>query len=94
MALQPFIDQSWKQIWHRWVTSGCQLYGQYDPYRSWALRRGLRRYFDVNPVVRACTEGTIGVGFIKEMDVVLGPRDHQRRSRQTMPVVIGMRAPF
>lgn len=48
-----------------------RLYGQYDPYRTWALDGGLRRYFDVNPVVRAYTEGTIGVGFIKEMDVVL-----------------------
>jgi hypothetical protein len=48
-----------------------RLYGQYDPYRTWALDGGLRRYFDVNPAVRAYTEGTIGVGFIKEMDVVL-----------------------
>jgi hypothetical protein len=48
-----------------------RLYGQYDPYRTWSLDGGLRRYFDVQEAVRAYTEATVGVGFIKEMDVVL-----------------------
>lgn len=47
------------------------LYGQYDPYRSFGLDVGFRRYFDMKPGVRPYIEGTIGLGFITEIDVVL-----------------------
>jgi hypothetical protein len=48
-----------------------KLYGQYADYKSLALDVGLRRYADLTPKVRAYGEGTIGVGFIDETDVVL-----------------------
>jgi len=48
-----------------------RLYGQYDPYRTLALDVGFRRYFDVGTGLRAYTEATAGIGFIKEIDVVL-----------------------
>jgi hypothetical protein len=47
------------------------LYGQYDKYKSCGLDVGFRRYFDVNPKVRPYLEGTFGLGFITEIDVVL-----------------------
>ena len=47
------------------------LYGQYDKYKSFGLDVGFRRYFDVKPNVRPYVEGTIGLGFITEIDVVL-----------------------
>jgi hypothetical protein len=47
------------------------LYGQYDPYKSFGLDVGFRRYFDVSPKVRPYLEGTFGLGFITEIDVVL-----------------------
>ena len=48
-----------------------KLYGQYDPYRSFGLDVGFRRYFDATPTVRPYLEGTFGLGFITEIDVVL-----------------------
>jgi hypothetical protein len=47
------------------------LYGQYDPYKSFGLDVGFRRYFGVDPKVRPYIEGTFGLGFITEIDVVL-----------------------
>ena len=47
------------------------LYGQYDPYRSFGLDVGFRRYFDRGTNVRPYIEGTFGIGFIKEIDVEL-----------------------
>ena len=47
------------------------LYGQYDDYKSFGLDVGFRRYFDVNPKMRPYVEGTFGLGFITEIDVVL-----------------------
>jgi hypothetical protein len=47
------------------------LYGQYDPYRSFGLDVGFRRYFDAAPSVRPYIEGNFGLGFISEIDVVL-----------------------
>jgi hypothetical protein len=47
------------------------LYGQYDKYKSFGLDVGFRRYFDMNPKVRPFLEGTFGLGFITEIDVVL-----------------------
>lgn len=47
------------------------LYGQYDPYRSFGLDVGFRRYFDRGTAVRPYIEGTFGIGFISEIDVVL-----------------------
>jgi len=47
------------------------LYGQYDKYKSFGLDVGFRRYFDMNPKVRPYLEGTFGLGFITEIDVVL-----------------------
>ena len=48
-----------------------KLYGQYDPYRSFGLDVGFRRYFDAAPNVRPYIEGNFGLGFISEIDVVL-----------------------
>jgi hypothetical protein len=48
-----------------------RLYGQYDPYRSLALDFGLRRYFETSSSVRPYLEGTIGLGFISDIDVEL-----------------------
>lgn len=47
------------------------LYGQYDKYKSFGLDVGFRRYFDMKPNVRPYLEGTIGLGFITEIDVNL-----------------------
>jgi hypothetical protein len=48
-----------------------KLYAQYDPYRSFALDAGLRRYVDVADNVRVYGEATMGIGFISETDVTL-----------------------
>ena len=48
-----------------------KLYAQYDPYRSFALDAGVRRYADVASNVRVYAEATAGIGFISETDVVL-----------------------
>lgn len=48
-----------------------KLYGQYDDYQSFGMDVGLRRYLDLTPKVRAYGEGTIGLAFIDETDVVL-----------------------
>jgi hypothetical protein len=47
------------------------LYGQYDPYRTFGLDVGFRRYFDAAPAVRPYIEGNFGLGFITEIDVIL-----------------------
>jgi hypothetical protein len=46
------------------------LYGQYADYQSFGLDIGLRRYHTVS-AVRTYGEGTIGIGFIDETDVIL-----------------------
>jgi hypothetical protein len=48
-----------------------RLYGQYADYQSFGLDVGLRRYYPVSPTVRAYGEGTVGLAFIDETDVVL-----------------------
>ena len=48
-----------------------RLYGQYDDYQSFALDVGLRRYLTLTPRVRFYGEGTIGLGFIDETDILL-----------------------
>ena len=48
-----------------------RLYGQYADYQSFGLDVGFRRYVDLVPAVRAYGEGTIGLAFIDETDVVL-----------------------
>ena len=48
-----------------------KLYGQYDQYQYFGLDAGFRRYVDVAQNVRAYGEGTLGLGFIDELDVVL-----------------------
>jgi hypothetical protein len=48
-----------------------KLYGQYDPYRTFGLDVGFRRYFDAAPAVRPYIEGNFGLGFITEIDVIL-----------------------
>ena len=48
-----------------------RLYGQYDDYQSLGLDVGLRRYVDIKPGVRVYSEGTAGMAFIDETDVVL-----------------------
>jgi len=47
------------------------LYGQYDDYQSFGLDVGLRRYTDVADRFRLYGEGTIGLAFIDETDVML-----------------------
>jgi hypothetical protein len=47
------------------------LYGQYDKYKSFGLDVGFRRYFDNGGNLRPYVEGTFGLGFITEIDVVL-----------------------
>jgi hypothetical protein len=48
-----------------------RLYGQYADYQSFGMDVGFRRYVDVTPALRAYGEGTIGLAFIDETDVVL-----------------------
>ena len=48
-----------------------KLYGQYADYQSFGLDFGLRQYTDITPTVRAYGEGTIGLAFIDETDVIL-----------------------
>ena len=48
-----------------------RLYGQYQDYQSFGLDVGLRRYMDLAPAFRVYGEGTIGLAFIDETDVVL-----------------------
>ena len=48
-----------------------KLYGQYADYQSFGMDVGFRRYADLRPKVRAYGEGTIGLAFIDETDVVL-----------------------
>ena len=49
------------------------LYGQYDDYQSFGLDAGLRKYgrFTSWPGVRPYVEGTLGLAFIDETDIVL-----------------------
>ena len=60
-----------------------KLYGQYDPYRSFGLDVGFRRYFDVSPNVRPYLEATAGLGFITEIDVVLAAPSTNLTERAT-----------
>ena len=50
------------------------LYGQYDDYKSFALDFGLRRYVPIGVRsvrgLKAYGEGTLGIGFIHEIDVL------------------------
>jgi outer membrane protein with beta-barrel domain len=48
-----------------------KLYGQYADYQSFGMDVGFRRYADLTPKVRAYGEGTIGLAFIDETDVIL-----------------------
>ena len=48
-----------------------RLYGQYTDYQAFTLDFGYRKYHPVSPKVRIYGEGTIGLGFIDETDVVL-----------------------
>jgi opacity protein-like surface antigen len=59
------------------------LYGVYDPYRSFGLDVGFRRYFDASPNVRPYIEGTGGLGFITEIDVVLAAPSSNLTERAT-----------
>ena len=47
------------------------LYGQYDDYQSFGLDVGLRRYTEVADRFHLYGEGTIGLAFIDETDVML-----------------------
>ena len=50
------------------------LYGQYDDYKSFALDFGVRRYVPIGVQamrgLKAYGEGTLGIGFINEIDVL------------------------
>jgi hypothetical protein len=48
-----------------------KLYAQYADYQSFGIDFGLRRYVDLAPQVKAYGEGTIGLAFVDETDVVL-----------------------
>lgn len=60
-----------------------KLYGQYDPYRTFGLDAGFRRYFDLSSKVRPYVEGTFGIGFISEIDVVLSAPTANLKGRAT-----------
>ena len=47
------------------------LYGQYDPYRTFGLDAAFRRYVNVAKDFQAYAEGTVGLGWIDETDVIL-----------------------
>ena len=48
-----------------------RLYAQYDDYQVFTLDAGLRRYHRYSPKVQTYGEGTIGLGFINDLNVVL-----------------------
>jgi hypothetical protein len=48
-----------------------KLYAQYADYQSFGMDVGLRRYADLTSKVRAYGEGTIGLAFVDETDVIL-----------------------
>lgn len=48
-----------------------KLYAQFADYQSFGIDFGLRRYVDLAPQIRAYGEGTVGLAFIDETDVVL-----------------------
>lgn len=47
------------------------LYAQYTDYQSTSFDVGLRRYYRFNPVIRVYGEGTIGLGWIDEIDATI-----------------------
>jgi len=47
------------------------LYAQFTDYQSTSFDVGLRKYYRFNPVIRAYGEGTIGLGWIDEIDATL-----------------------
>lgn len=51
------------------------LYGQYDDYKSFALDFGVRRYVPLGVKgtrgLKAYAEGTLGIGFVNEIDILL-----------------------
>ena len=59
------------------------LYGQYDKYKSFGLDVGFRRYFDSGRSWRPFIEGTFGLGFITEIDVVLSAPSANLTERAT-----------
>jgi len=48
-----------------------RLYAQYADYQSFGIDFGLRRYADFAPKIRGYGEGTLGIAFVDETDVVL-----------------------
>jgi len=48
-----------------------KLYAQYADYQSFGMDVGWRRYADLSPKMRAYGEGTIGLAFVDETDVIL-----------------------
>ena len=48
-----------------------RLYGQYADYQSFGLDVGLRQYHALSPLLRAYGEGTVGLAFIDETNVIL-----------------------
>ena len=48
-----------------------KLYAQYADYQSFGIDFGLRRYADLAKKVRGYGEGTLGIAFIDETDVIL-----------------------
>ena len=48
-----------------------KLYAQYADYQSFGMDVGLRKYLDLTPKIRGYGEGTIGLAFVDETDVIL-----------------------
>jgi hypothetical protein len=48
-----------------------RVYAQFDKYRSFALDVGLRRYFDKQGMVRPYAEGSVGIGWISDINAEL-----------------------
>ena len=73
------------------------LYGQYADYKAYTLEVAGRRYQDTLKPVKFYGEGTIGIGFIEETDVLLvAPRGQYQRATdfydQTAAFTFGINA--
>ena len=47
------------------------LYGQFADYQTFNLDFGLRKYFDIQPKLKVYGEGSLGIGFVDQIDVTL-----------------------
>src|SRR5262245_47247260 len=60
-----------------------RLYGQYDDYQSFGMDFGYRQYLPLTKSIRGYGEGTVGLAFIDETDVVLAAPSANLAGRAT-----------